>query len=394
MNDLSGLTYDGETYRWLKTFEDLKCFINEVLNIKGRWKSPGGDVKVFRSDGEGEFVIKWHGPRLKKLIIQSDNAEENLKSKLESLIDQGPSNINISHEATDLICPSVPDVCVSIDELSVSQFANLKADFASLVDITSNLLSEVNSMRSKQKDFESVIRKQDDAICKLSEENLLLTSSLLSLESSIFNVMNNNYMFNNPQNSMKITISNDPETIDKDQSTAPNKNTSYTSGPFLLNEFSTLDESVTIIKDQPSVSVSDQSSVSDIEVVDNRKSVEATKLDKTRKTKPTMDETNSNAPGSAINNVRLLENNDSNPATNTIKISNKTSQSNAEITTGKKEKALVPCPFLKRRGHCLKGDRCDFLHKKVLPVTNGRSFNKSVIIHHNQAVTNSLFPST
>ena len=67
MNDLSGLTYDGETYRWLKTFEDLKCFINEALNIKGRWKSPGGDVKVFRSDGEKEFVIKWHGPRsLKK----------------------------------------------------------------------------------------------------------------------------------------------------------------------------------------------------------------------------------------------------------------------------------------------------------------------------------------
>ncbi|CAB3992225.1 ---NA---, partial [Paramuricea clavata] len=340
MNDLSGLTYDGETYRWLKTFEDLKCFINEALNIKGRWKSPGGDVKVFRSDGEGEFVIKWHGPRSKKLIIQSDNAEENLKSKLESLIDQGPSNVNISHEATDVICPSVPDVCVSIDELSVSQFANLKADFASLVDITSNLLSEVNSMRSKQKDFESVIRKQDDAICKLSEENLFLTSSLLSLESSIFNVMNNNYMFNNPKNSMKITISNDPETIDKDQSTDPNKNTSYTSGPFLLNESSTLDESVTIIKDQPSVSVSDQPSVSDIEVVDNRKSVEATKLDKSSKTKPTMDETNSNAPGSV------------------------TDHSNR--APSKYSKHLTPCPFLKKRGFCKKGPVCDSLHQKRL----------------------------
>ncbi len=54
----------------------------------------------------------------------------------------------------------------------------------------------------------------------------------------------------------------------KDQSTDPNGNTSHTSGPFLLNESSTLDESVTIIKDQPSVS--------DSEVVDNRKSVEAT----------------------------------------------------------------------------------------------------------------------
>ena len=338
MNDLSGLTYNGETYRWLKTFEDLKCFINEALNIKSRWKSPGGDVKDFRSDGEGEFVIKWHGPRSKKLIIQSDNAEENLKSKLESLIDQGPSNVNISHEATDVICPTVPDVCVSIDELSVSLFADLKADFASLVDITSNLLSEVNSMRSKQKDFESVIRKQDDAICKLSEENLFLTSSLLSLESSIFNVMNNNYMFNNPKNSMKITISNDTETIDKDHSTDPNKNTSHTSGPFLLNESSTLEESVTIIKDQPSVSVSDQPSVSDTEVVDNRKSVEATKLDKTSKTKPTMDETNSNAPGSV------------------------TDHSNR--APSKYSKHINPCPFLKKRGFCKKGPVCDFLHQK------------------------------
>ena len=206
-------------------------------------------------------------------------------------------------------------------------------------------------MRSKQKDFESVIRKQDDAICKLSEENVFLTSSLLSLESSIFNVMNNNYMFNNPKNSMKITISNDPETIDKDQSTAPNKNTSYTSGPSLLNEFSTLDESVTIIKDQPSVSVSDQSSVSDIEVVDNLKSVEASKLDKTSKTKPTMDETNSNAPGSV------------------------TDHSNR--APSKYSKHLTPCPFLKKRGFCKKGPVCDFLHQK-------RQFHSDMQgLHHN-----------
>ncbi len=32
-----------------------------------------------------------------------------------------------------------------------------------------------------------------------------------------------------------------------------------------------------------------------------------------------------------------------------------------------KEKACVPCPFLKKRGHCLKGDKCDFLHKFTLP---------------------------
>ena len=30
-------------------------------------------------------------------------------------------------------------------------------------------------------------------------------------------------------------------------------------------------------------------------------------------------------------------------------------------------KHLVPCPFLHRKGHCLKGTRCDFSHNDVLP---------------------------
>ena len=30
-----------------------------------------------------------------------------------------------------------------------------------------------------------------------------------------------------------------------------------------------------------------------------------------------------------------------------------------------KEKALIQCPFLQRRGYCLKGPRCDFSHKNI-----------------------------
>ena len=85
------------------------------------------------------------------------------------------------------------------------------------MDITSDLITQINSMRSKQKDLESVSRKQDSEICKLSEENLLLTSSLLSFENSILKLMNNNSMTNSPTNSVKITTSNDRMTADKDQ---------------------------------------------------------------------------------------------------------------------------------------------------------------------------------
>ena len=88
----NGLTFEGEIYRWLTTFKDLKNFVEELLGIKGKWTSPGGDVKHFQSEGEGEFVLKWYGPRSKKLVIQGDNPDNYLKLKLESLINhQSPS---------------------------------------------------------------------------------------------------------------------------------------------------------------------------------------------------------------------------------------------------------------------------------------------------------------
>ena len=49
---VNGLNYDGEMYRWLKSLKDLKVFVEKSLNIKGRWISPGGDVKLFKSEGE------------------------------------------------------------------------------------------------------------------------------------------------------------------------------------------------------------------------------------------------------------------------------------------------------------------------------------------------------
>jgi hypothetical protein len=42
--------------------------------------------------------------------------------------------------------------------------------------------------------------------------------------------------------------------------------------------------------------------------------------------------------------------------------SEKREEKTTSSSTNLKEKARVPCPFLKKRGHCLKGDRCDFSH--------------------------------
>ena len=92
--------------------EDLKRFVTEALNLKGKWKAPGRDVKIFKSEGE-EYIIKWLSPRSRKLFTQSDDAEENLKSKLEKLINWGPNNANSLYEAS---VNEVCSICIAIFE--------------------------------------------------------------------------------------------------------------------------------------------------------------------------------------------------------------------------------------------------------------------------------------
>ena len=105
----NGLTYEGETYTWLKSFSDLKSFVEESLNIKGKCSSPGGDAKLFKSVGEGEFSIKWYGQRSKRLAIQSDNLDNYLNLKFESLSNQRRIAIDISQEVASEILET--EVC-------------------------------------------------------------------------------------------------------------------------------------------------------------------------------------------------------------------------------------------------------------------------------------------
>ena len=90
MNATNMLMYDGKIYRWTGNLSDLKSFVNDILNLKGKWTSPGGDAKLFSAADAG-FVIKWFGIQSQKLVIQVDN-EENYLKKFESLVNEHESN--------------------------------------------------------------------------------------------------------------------------------------------------------------------------------------------------------------------------------------------------------------------------------------------------------------
>ena len=54
-----------------------------------------------------------------------------------------------------------------------------------LVNIINENKSDISSLQIKLKEFEGVIRYQDEMICKLSEDNLILKSKLCTIENLI-----------------------------------------------------------------------------------------------------------------------------------------------------------------------------------------------------------------
>ncbi|CAB4022080.1 Hypothetical predicted protein [Paramuricea clavata] len=88
--------------------------------------------------------------------------------------------------------------------------------------------SDICALKFKVKDLEGVIRHQDDAILKLSEDNLILKSKLSSFENLTYKVICHDHVNNERANeSASTTQVNDQCGFhDKDQPTNLNANNS------------------------------------------------------------------------------------------------------------------------------------------------------------------------
>jgi hypothetical protein len=66
---------------WKGDLMSLKKFIEDELQISGRWSSPRGETIQFSNP---EFCLKWHGPGEQKIAIVQDNEEKQLYAALKS----------------------------------------------------------------------------------------------------------------------------------------------------------------------------------------------------------------------------------------------------------------------------------------------------------------------
>jgi hypothetical protein len=78
----SSLLYLSEAdLLWKGDLMLLKTFIEDELQISGRWSSTRGETIQFSNP---EFCLKWHGPGEQKIAIVQDNEEKQLYAALKS----------------------------------------------------------------------------------------------------------------------------------------------------------------------------------------------------------------------------------------------------------------------------------------------------------------------
>ena len=180
---------------WAGDFHSVKSMVAEYLELDGTWVSPGGEKKVFYV-ADSPVVIWWS--KKKHIQIEGDEGMS-LKRKLLST-----SMINCENVGGETVksCLSETSNANSNDMLSSTKVGNctcncsggilvadvegLKLDMAilekrlNLLNSCNTMNSELVSLRNKQYDLEATIRKQEETIHKLNDDNAFFKAKLMS----------------------------------------------------------------------------------------------------------------------------------------------------------------------------------------------------------------------
>ena len=403
---VKSLCKEGSDFLWTSDLSDLKQFVEKVLNLRGKWSSPGGETKQFVSD---EIIIKWYGPTKKKIVLVADNKENFLQNSLQSLVcenlytEDGNFEDNIqsycerrtqqtrqrvSSGQTDSILEECAD-----DGLS----GLVNADIEGLKLEVSILQSQLNSTNSlvtqnqngfncdlsitinKQKELIGIVKHQDEQIhmlkrenqmdkeklstlentlfeqqeiiCILKEQNLTIKSKLLSIENilSMQSCQSQRCSFNEP-NKTKAAKSMQSCQSQGCSFNEPNKTKDDGLSQHFVKNPDALNNSPTISAN-PLINSIESPQINDVEKC-------KTHSLSTNTTNSNFNTNNNSAGFDSINPIVIRD---------SISTRNATTQTN--ITVNKSinsqpstSKSKIQCPFISRRGGCLKGNRCDYYH--------------------------------
>ena len=114
--ELQFLHFNGDKLLWSNDLDSLKNSVGNVLKLQGKWLTPGGNTKQFKSSN-GNVIINWYNKKQQTLNFQGRDGPV-LRDRLVELVRKKPET------STDL---QVPKPLVSTERImwpSLSEEAN------------------------------------------------------------------------------------------------------------------------------------------------------------------------------------------------------------------------------------------------------------------------------
>ena len=402
------LVADEGKLKLLGSLEDLKLFIESSLRIDGRWSSPGGNAKKFTLksvEPDQQFGFVGYCRKQNTIVFQGDpESVESAKSKLISIankhVNKETTSIAVSEQLFDEVDLHVrglepcceeflrvdcdgPDrreqdlnvtlvvneegqteyisslingsltqsacACTCSQGEIIAEIEGIKLDLAIFKsqscfdtdDQYDSLQSNIKSLQSTQKSLKNIIKTQDETINSLQQEIFVFKSKFLSFETLLFN--------DNPQLNASLDLDSQIQCTAKVNPQVSNNDVGKSNCEILLpthlnNNQSTNEnqpsENCKTICSSPKSSLNINANVPTPLVSDVVPVPPASNADLMPKSSLDVEV---NVPVPTVSDANS-------PPTRVMQIS----------------KNETPCPFILRRGWCLKGEQCDFSHRNMV----------------------------
>ena len=326
--------------KWIGPFDCLRMLMKELTNSESKWSSPGGHCKQLDIN---DLVVRWYSDT--NSLTLKGKLSENFITELRNIASKEVAEDGIDDVTKDATYADSSEVTARLSDGGIinADLEGIKLDMTILESRLLNAVAEndyksdIDFLKIKVTELEGVVQNQDEVIHYLNKENTYFKSKLLFLEKLVLNMPKDLLNKDGSPNSV-ITIEekspanncNCPNFIDSEQCINENspcgnnnltvdipesgaKNENGNTFPFLVNQIvETLSEC--------------QQNLAKIS-----KKIDAAQTPNQSNYEP------NDQLGNRISGSEQIP------------------------------KHQVPCPFLRRRGHCLKGSNCDFSHYVKCP---------------------------
>ncbi len=284
-------------------------------------------------------------------MIEADSCDHYLEVKLVNLsvgkqVSEGELHVNKDEALTSSGPCSCS--CKCSGGITVASLEGLKLDIAipespfNLANPTDETLSELSLFRNKQRDVEAIIRKQDEIICKLHEDNMFFNSKLQSFINLIPAAFHNNQENNTGG---EISFANNVC-----------KSPSIVSNQFYENKDGASGDSL-ILLDEPQLSDVENKAPNPTSVI---------KKEDEPSTRTTNHYHENNISDSAnVINFSVQKSSSCHGAQLHEIGKSTTSNKMPKESFQQSRKSSIPCPYLFGRGRCIKASKCDYSHQNT-----------------------------